>query len=82
MPDLWVNDSTEYEDDDDLHSDHSAQLNFLPASVDVDLYVNQNVPATQPQVGTKSRYTHILGGAILFNAGAKSDYQLSMERLL
>lgn len=44
MPDLWVNDSTEYEDDDDLHSDHSAQLNLLPASVDVDLYSLRRSP--------------------------------------
>ncbi|KAK1243111.1 hypothetical protein MKX07_003739 [Trichoderma sp. CBMAI-0711] len=83
MPDLWAYDNTIY-DDDDVYQDFCAPLHKLPASVpmvNVDLYINQNAPATQSQGSTKSHYTPVPGGAMLFDSGDKSDYQFSVERL-
>lgn len=84
MPDLWANDNTEY-DDDDVYNDYCAELHLMPASVpmiNVNLYINHNAPAKQAQGGTKSHYTPVPGGAMLFDTGDKSDYQFSVERLL
>ncbi|KAL6862076.1 hypothetical protein J3F83DRAFT_716892 [Trichoderma novae-zelandiae] len=83
MPDLWSYDNTEF-DDDDVYQDYCPPMNKFPASepmVDVDLYINQNAPATQAQGSTKSHYSPVAGGAVLFDTGDKSDYQFSVERL-
>ncbi|KAL7897584.1 hypothetical protein HDV63DRAFT_367779 [Trichoderma sp. SZMC 28014] len=84
MPDFWANDNTEY-DDEDVYKDHCPDLRVLPASVPmingIDLYINRNHPAVLAQGSTKSHYTPVPGGTVLFDTDDKSDYQFSVERL-